>query len=284
MGPRVSRWLLATGFCHNGDVEDRGKTIVVMPAYGAANTLKRVYDDIPKDVVDEILVVDDVSPDNTVEVARSLPVDLIVHERNTGYGGNQKTCYNEALRRGADYVVMLHADYQYDGRMIRAAVDILRMGNCDVVLGNRIRTRREALKGGMPLIKYLANRGLTIIENMLSGQNLGEWHSGFRAYNRKVLETIPFDRNSDNFVFDSQFLIQSVHFGFKMGDLPVPVRYFDEASSINFRSSAVYALQTLATFGSWFLHKWGVVRNPLFVPREPETRVEGGGAVESTGV
>jgi glycosyltransferase involved in cell wall biosynthesis len=251
-----------------------------MPAYRAANTLKRVYDDIPKDAVDEILVVDDVSPDNTVEIARSLPVDLIVHERNTGYGGNQKTCYREALERGADFVVMLHADYQYDGRMIRAAVDILRMGNCDVVLGNRIRTRAEALAGGMPLVKYVANRGLTIIENVLSGQNLGEWHSGFRAYSRRVLETVPFERNSDSFVFDSQFLVQCVHFGFKMGDLPVPVRYFDEASSIDFKSSTIYALDTLKTFGQWFLHKWGVARNPLFEPRVAPPPVSGRRAVE----
>jgi glycosyltransferase involved in cell wall biosynthesis len=249
-------------------VTERGKTIVVMPAYKAANTLKRVYDDIPKDAVDEILVVDDVSPDNTVEIARGLPVDLIVHERNTGYGGNQKTCYREALARGADFVVMLHADYQYDGRMIRAAVDILRMGNCDVVLGNRIRTRAEALAGGMPLVKYVANRGLTIIENVLSGQNLGEWHSGFRAYSRAVLEAVPYHKNSDDFVFDSQFLVQSVHLGFKLGDIPVPVRYFDEASSISIRNSSVYALQTLKTFVQWHAHRAGIARCELFDPEQ----------------
>ena len=245
---------------------------MVMPAYKAANTLQRVYDDIPKDAVDEILVVDDLSPDNTAEIARSMPVDLIVHEKNTGYGGNQKTCYREALERGADYVVMLHADYQYDGRMIRAAVDIMRTGNCDVVLGNRIRTRAEALKGGMPLVKYLANRGLTVIENVLSGQNLGEWHSGFRAYTREVLETVPFERNSDDFVFDSQFLVQSVHFGFKLGDLPVPVRYFDEASSINFKNSSIYALETLRTFGQWYLHRAGLLKNRLFEPVDAAKR------------
>ena len=242
---------------------------MVMPAYKAANTLQRVYDDIPKDAVDHVIVVDDVSPDNTVEVAKTLPVELIVHEKNTGYGGNQKTCYRTALEQGADFVVMLHADYQYDGRMIAAAVDIIRMGNCDVVLGNRIRTRSEALAGGMPLVKYLANRGLTIIENVLSGQNLGEWHSGFRAYSRRVLETIPFERNSDNFVFDSQFLIQAVHHGFKIGDLPVPVRYFDEASQINFTNSSIYALDTLKTFGQWYLHKWGIAQNELFAPVAP---------------
>lgn len=247
-----------------------GKTIVVMPAYKAANTLKRIYDDIPKDVVDEVIVVDDQSPDNTVEVARTLPVSLIVHEKNTGYGGNQKTCYREALARGAEYVIMLHADYQYDARMIPAAVQLMKLGILDVVLGNRIRTRREALDGGMPLVKYVANRGLTFIENMLSGQNLGEWHSGFRAYNRRVLETVPFELNSDNFVFDSQFLVESVHYGFRIGDIPVPVRYFDEASSISFSSSTRYALTTLSTFGEWYLHRMGLRRSQRFLAEVPQ--------------
>jgi glycosyltransferase involved in cell wall biosynthesis len=244
------------------------KTIVVMPAYKAANTLVRVYEDIPKDHVDEILVVDDRSPDNTVEIARSLPVHLIVHEKNTGYGGNQKTCYDWALEHGADFVIMLHADYQYDARMITTAVEILRHGICDVILGNRIRTRAEALAGGMPKAKYFANRGLTILENLLSGQNLGEWHSGFRAYSRAVLEAVPYHRNSDNFVFDSQFLVQSVNLGFKLGDIPVPVRYFDEASSISIRASSVYALQTLKTFVQWHAHKAGIARCDLFEPEQ----------------
>ncbi|MFP8879892.1 MAG: glycosyltransferase family 2 protein [Myxococcota bacterium] len=247
-------------------MSERDKTIVVVVAYNAAHTLKWVIDDIPKDVVDEILVVDDASADNTAQVAQQLPVELLVADRNRGYGGNQKSAYREALDRGAEYVVMIHGDYQYDARMVGAAVDIIRTGNCDVVLGNRIRTRAEALAGGMPRIKYFANRGLTIIENVLSGQNLGEWHSGFRAYSRDVLETIPFERNSDDFVFDSQFLIQCVHFGFKMGDIPVPVRYFDEASSINLLASSKYALDTLRHFGLWFLHKWRIVKIPLFMP------------------
>jgi glycosyltransferase involved in cell wall biosynthesis len=240
------------------------KTIVVMPAFNAANTLQRVYEDIPKDQVAEIIVVDDCSRDRTVEIARKLPVTLIQHERNTGYGGNQKTCYRTALEHGADYVVMIHGDYQYDARMLPTAIEVLRHGICDVILGNRIRTRREALAGGMPKSKYFANRGLTILENMLSGQNLGEWHSGFRAYSRKVLETLPWQRNSDNFVFDSQFLVQCVHFGFKLGDVPVPVRYFDEASSISLWNSSVYALKTLATFGAWHLHRTGLRRSVLF--------------------
>ncbi len=241
------------------------KTIVVMPAYNAANTLERCYGDIPKDHVDEVIVVDDCSKDDTVEIAKKLPVTLIEHETNTGYGGNQKTCYDTALEHGADFVIMIHADYQYDARMISAAVETMRLGICDVVLGNRIRTRREALAGGMPVKKYFANRGLTVIENLLSGQNLGEWHSGFRAYTRQVLEALPYHRNSDDFVFDSQFLVQSVHFGFKLGDVPVPVRYFDEASSINVRRSAIYATLTMRTFFQWHLHRLGVWKNRLFV-------------------
>ncbi len=240
------------------------RVVVVMPAYNAANTLERCYADIPKDYVDEVIVVDDCSKDDTCAIARKLPVTLIQHAQNKGYGGNQKTCYAAALEHGADHVIMIHADYQYDARAIPTAVGILRLGICDVVLGNRIRTRREALEGGMPLAKYFANRGLTIIENLLSGQNLGEWHSGFRAYTRRVLETLPYHKNSDDFVFDSQFLVQCVHFGFKLGDIPVPVRYFDEASSINMRRSAIYATLTLRTFLQWHAHRLGLWKSPLF--------------------
>jgi glycosyltransferase involved in cell wall biosynthesis len=240
------------------------RTIVVMPAYKAGRTLERVYKDIPRDLVDEVIVVDDKSPDDTAEVARRLPVTLIEHEVNTGYGGNQKTCYRTALEHGADYVIMVHGDYQYDARMIPACIEVLRLGICDVLLGNRIRTRGEALAGGMPRVKYLANRGLTFIENLLSGQNLGEWHSGFRAYRREVLERIPFERNSDDFVFDTQFLVQSIHFGFRVGDVPVPVRYFDEASSIDLKSSAVYALRSMATFADWYGHRLGLRSSHLF--------------------
>jgi glycosyltransferase involved in cell wall biosynthesis len=240
------------------------RTIVVMPSYNAGRTLERVYKDIPRDLVDEVIVVDDKSPDDTAEVARRLPVTLIEHEVNTGYGGNQKTCYRAALERGADYVIMVHGDYQYDARMIPSCLEVLRLGICDVLLGNRIRTRSEALAGGMPRVKYLANRGLTFIENLLTGQNLGEWHSGFRAYRREVLERIPFERNSDDFVFDTQFLLQSIHFGFRVGDVPVPVRYFDEASSIDLKSSAVYAMRSLATFAEWYAHRLGLRRSHLF--------------------
>ena len=243
------------------------RTIVVMPAYNAANTLERTCNDLPMDFVDEVLIVDDCSTDNTVELATKLGLTIVQHEKNKGYGGNQKTCYAKALEMGADYVVMIHPDYQYDARTIPAAIEILKLGICDVILGNRIRTRREALDGGMPVAKYFANRGLSIIENLLSGQNLGEWHSGFRAYTRHALETLPYERNSDDFVFDSQFLVQCVHFGLKLGDIPVPVRYFDEASSINLSRSTTYALLTLRTFLQWHLHKVGL-RNPLFAPLE----------------
>jgi hypothetical protein len=159
---------------------------------------------------------------------------------------------------------MLHPDYQYDARVIPAALEILKVGVCDVILGNRIRTRAEARAGGMPWVKYLSNRGLTFIENILAGQNLGEWHSGFRAYRREVLETLPFEANSDDFVFDSQFLVQSVHFGFKVGDIPIPVRYFDEASSIGFLPAAKYAVQTMGVFAQWFAHRLGLRRSGLF--------------------
>jgi glycosyltransferase involved in cell wall biosynthesis len=244
------------------------RTIIVLPAYNAEATLERLVRSIPAGCCDEILLVDDASRDRTVAVARGLPVTVIEHAENRGYGANQKTCYREALARGADYVAMLHPDFQYDARLIPAAFDVLRVGVCDVVLGNRIRTRREALEGGMPLVKYLANRLLTMIENVLAGQNLGEWHSGFRAYRREVLETLPLERNSDDFVFDSQVLLQCVQFGFKLGDLPMPVRYLEESSSIDLSRSTVYALATLWTFGVWLAHRSGLARSPLFTPRD----------------
>lgn len=249
------------------------RTLVVMPAYNAAGTLEATLQALPDGCCDEVLVVDDASTDATVEVARRLPVTLVRHRQNRGYGGNQKTCYREALARGADFVVMVHPDDQYDARLVPAAVDILRLGVLDLVLGNRIRTRREALAGGMPRVKYLANRGLTLIENMLTGQNLGEWHSGFRAYRRELLEAVPFERNSDDFVFDSQLLLQAVHFGFRVGDIPMPVRYFDEASSISLRRASTYALSTLGTLAGWYAHRLRLRRSPLFTPHEDRPAV-----------
>jgi hypothetical protein len=199
-----------------------------------------------------------------VEIARRLGITTIRHEVNRGYGGNQKTCYAEALARDADIVVMVHPDYQYDARVIGAMVTFLRLDTCDVVLGSRIRTRREALGSGMPAWKYVANRGLTLLENLVLGQNVGDFHTGLRAYTRQVLETIPFQRNSDDFVFDTQFLVQAVHFGFRIGDVPVPSRYFAEASSINFSRSVRYGLGTLGALGRFVLQRVGLARLEVF--------------------
>jgi len=240
------------------------RVFVVMPAYNAEQTIQATWDDIDRSLVSEVILVDDCSKDRTSEVAASLGITVIRHERNTGYGGNQKTCYREALARGADIVVMIHPDYQYDARALPAMVTFLRLGTCDVVLGSRIRTRAEALAGGMPLWKYLANRLLTFTENLVLGQNVGDFHTGLRAYTRQVLETIPFEQNSDDFVFDTQFLVQAVRFGFRIGDVPVPARYFEEASSINLRRSTRYGLLTLAALLRYVWWKLGFDRSGMF--------------------
>lgn len=241
------------------------RIIAVMPAYNAERTLASTLADMPPGCVDEIILVDDGSKDRTVEVAREMGLTVIVHPQNRGYGGNQKTCYREALDRGADIVVMIHPDYQYDSRVIPHAVGFIEMGICDVVLGNRIRSRQEAMTGGMPVYKYLSNRFLTSFENFTLGQNLGDFHSGFRVYSKAVLQRIPFEKNSDDFVFDTQFLVQAVRFGFRLGDIPVPVRYFDEASSINFRRSLKYGISTLGVVGQYWLDRLGIRRSPLFI-------------------
>jgi len=238
-----------------------------MPAYNAAETLQATLADLDRSLVDEVVLVDDCSSDGTAELARSLGLRTIVHETNTGYGGNQKSCYREALALDADIVVMIHPDYQYDARVLPAMVRFLRLGICDVVLGSRIRSRSEALAAGMPVWKYVANRGLTLIENMVLGQNVGDFHTGLRAYTVDVLKTAPWERNSDDFVFDTQFLVQAVHFGFRVGDVPVPCRYFEEASSINFTRSARYGLLTLATMGAFLAAKVGL-RTPTLKPRD----------------
>jgi len=240
------------------------KVIAVLPAYNAERTLAATLADIPTGAVDEVVLVDDGSTDRTVSVARDMGLTVIQHPQNRGYGGNQKTCYHYALDHGADVVVMIHPDYQYDSRVIPHAIGFIELGICDVVLGSRVRSRREALAGGMPKYKYVANRLLTGFENLALGQNLGDFHSGFRVYRREVLERIPFDRNSDDFLFDTQFLIQAVHFGFRLGDVPVPVRYFAEASSINFRRSVKYGIATIAAVGGWWLHRARLRRSPLF--------------------
>lgn len=233
----------------------KAKIIVVMPAYNAEKTIAKTVQDIPPGIVDEIIVVDDASRDNTAAMARELGLQVHVHEKNLGYGGNQKTCYQKALEQGADIVVMVHPDYQYDSRLIPYMIKPLAEGLYDVMLGSRIRTRAEALAGGMPLYKYISNRALTLLENVFFGQNLSEFHTGFRAYTRKVLETIPWQNNSDNFVFDTEFLAEAVYFGFRLGETPVPARYFKEASSINFLNSTVYGLATIAVVVKFVLQK-----------------------------
>jgi glycosyltransferase involved in cell wall biosynthesis len=240
------------------------KVIAVMPAYNAEQTLAATLADVPPGSVDEVILVDDASKDNTVSIAREMGLTVIAHPANRGYGGNQKTCYRLALEHGADIIVMIHPDYQYDSRVIPHAVGILELGICDVVLGSRIRTRQEALSGGMPVYKYISNRILTLTENFALGQNLGDFHSGFRAYRREVLERIAFERNSDDFVFDTQFLVQAVRMGYRLGDIPVPVRYFPEASSINFRRSLTYGLRTLAVVAEYWLDRLRLRRSPLF--------------------
>ena len=239
------------------------KVVVVMPAYKAAQTLERTYRDIPG-VVDTVILVDDASDDDTAEVARSLGIETVVHKQNRGYGANQKSCYDAALAHDPDVVVMVHPDYQYDPRLIPYFIGYLEMNVCDVMLGCRIRTRRETLQGGMPIYKYLSNRLLTIFENFALGQNVGDFHSGFRVYTREVLETIPYHRNSDDFVFDTEFLAQAVYFGFRIGDSPMPVRYFEEASSINFTRSLRYGLSTMLTMAKFTLQKWKFANFKIF--------------------
>ncbi len=243
------------------------KVIAVLPAYNAELTLEKTIRDIPPGSVSEIILVDDCSKDGTVALARKLGLVTIVHEKNLGYGGNQKTCYREALKRGADVVIMIHPDYQYDARLAPIMTGLISAGVCDVVFGNRIRTRWEALAGGMPLYKYAFNRLLTGFENFVTGQNLGEWHSGLRAYSRKVLETLPWELNSDDFVFDQQFIIQAAACRFRLGDVPVAARYFPEASSINFRRSCVYGLSALWTLGQFALQRLGLVRFAILTPK-----------------
>ena len=244
------------------------KIVAVMPAYNAARTLEATVRDIPAGAVDEIIVVDDASSDLTVAIAERLGLTVVRHEANRGYGANQKTCYGLALERGADIVIMIHPDYQYDSRLTPYFVGFIRDGYFDVMLGTRIRTRKEALEGGMPLYKYFANRFLTLIENMATAQNLSEWHTGFRAFSRRVLETVPWERNSDDFVFDSQMLVQCVAFDFRVGELPVPVRYHESASSINLRRSITYGLRTLQAVATYLLHRLRIIRSPLFLPKK----------------
>jgi glycosyltransferase involved in cell wall biosynthesis len=239
------------------------RIVVVMPAYNAARTLEQTYREIPLDLVDEVLVIDDASQDDTVAVARGLGLPTFVHTENRGYGGNQKTCYTEALRLGADVTVMLHPDYQYTPKLIAAMVGMIVDGPFDVVLGSRILGGR-ARQGGMPLYKYVSNRFLTAAQNALQGAKLSEYHTGYRAFARSVLETIPLLENSDDFVFDNQMLAQILHWGFEIGEVSCPAAYFAEASSINFRRSVTYGIGCLTTAAQFFLQRHGIASFPIF--------------------
>ena len=244
---------------------DGRKVSVVLPAYNAAKTLEQTYRDIPKGFVDEILLVDDKSHDETVAVARQLKIPTIEHAKNRGYGGNQKTCYLEILKRGADIVIMLHPDYQYSSRMVPAAGWMIASGEYDLVLGSRILSG-GALRGGMPLYKYFSNRFLTLAENLFLGQKLSEYHTGFRAFSREVLSTLPLNENSDDFVFDNQILAQAIYFGFRIGEISCPSHYFTEASSINFGRSVVYGVGVLFTALLYWGQKRGLCHSRLFDP------------------
>jgi glycosyltransferase involved in cell wall biosynthesis len=241
------------------------RVVVILPAYNAALTLERTYAEIPLDIVDEVILTDDASRDSTVELSRRLGIHTLRHESNRGYGANQKTCYAEALARGADIVVMLHPDYQYSPKLVTAMASMIASGHYDVVLGSRI-LGRGALAGGMPLYKYLANRALTFTENILLGLKLSEYHSGFRGWSRRVLQALPLDRCSDDFVFDNQMLALAAYQNFSIGEISCPTRYFAEASSINFQRSVTYGLGVLETALRYRAARWRLAAAPLFAP------------------
>lgn len=239
------------------------KVVVVMPAYKAEETLQRTYTNIPHDIVDNVILVDDASDDNTVAAAERLGLNTFIHEQNLGYGANQKTCYREALKIGADIVIMLHPDYQYEPKLVTPMAAMLASGIYDVALGSRI-VGSSPLKGGMPVYKYISNRFLTLVQNLLLGAKLSEYHTGYRAFTREVLEKLPLLANSDDFVFDNQMLTQAIAFGFRVGEISCPTKYFPEASSISFRRSLVYGLGVLKASILCRLWRWGLVRSRIF--------------------
>jgi glycosyltransferase involved in cell wall biosynthesis len=240
-----------------------GKRItVVLPAYNAAKTLRRTVEQIPREVVDDIILTDDASQDNTHELSKELGLHVIRHDTNRGYGGNQKTCYTAALARGADIVVMLHPDYQYSPRLVSAMAALITSEEYDVALGSRI-LGKGALSGGMPLYKYISNRVLTLLQNILVGQKLSEYHTGYRAWSRDVLERLPLLLGADDFIFDNEMIVQAIHFGFRIGEISCPTRYFEEASSISFRRSVTYGLGVLSTSIRYRLHHLGLLRYRL---------------------
>jgi len=240
------------------------KITVVMPAYNAENTLIKTYEEIDKNIVDEIILTDDASKDNTVEIAKKLNLKTVIHQNNKGYGANQKTCYTTALKNNPDIIIMLHPDYQYTPKLIPAMAYLIAVDEYDVVFASRI-LGRGALKGGMPLYKYIANRILTFIENIFLGQKLTEYHTGYRAYKSEVLKNIPFLKNSDDFVFDNEIIAQITYFGYRIAEISCPTKYFPEASSINFRRSVKYGFGVLATMIKYVLHKWNIKKYNILI-------------------
>ena len=240
------------------------KLIIVLPAYNASKTLQKTYNEIPFDIVDEVILVDDLSSDNTVEIATQIGIKhIIIHKKNTGYGGNQKSCYNKALQLDADIIIMLHPDYQYDPRLIHSMSYLIANKVYPVVIGSRI-LGKGALKGGMPVYKYIANRFLTFTQNVLMNQKLSEYHTGYRAFSRESLLAINFNENSDDFVFDNQMLAQIFHKGYEIAEITCPTKYFEEASSINLSRSITYGLGVLKTSIAYFLDKKKISPSKLF--------------------
>lgn len=240
------------------------KLVVVLPAYNAEQTLQSTFNEIPMDIVDEVVLVDDASSDNTTELGRKLGINHIIrHEKNRGYGGNQKTCYKKAMELDADIVIMLHPDYQYTPQLIPAMASMIASGLYDMVLGSRI-LGKGALAGGMPLYKYIANRMLTFIQNILINQKLSEYHTGYRAYSREILETIDFEQNSEDFIFDNEFISQTVFAKFRIGEVSCPTKYFEEASSINFGRSVTYGLGVLRVSFQHFFSRIGLSKSSLY--------------------
>jgi glycosyltransferase involved in cell wall biosynthesis len=250
---------------------DNRKICVVLPAYNAARTLEMTVREIPADIVDDVILVDDASTDDTMQLAKKLGVFAVRHDRNRGYGGNQKTCYRLALERGADIVIMLHPDYQYTPKLLLPMASMLSSGFFDVVLGSRI-LGTGALAGGMPLYKYIANRILTLAQNIVIGHKLSEYHTGYRGFTRSVLAALPLERNSDDFIFDNQMLAQVIYLGFRVGEISCPAKYFAEASSINFRRSVTYGLGVLKTSLVFRLARLGFDRGTIFEGLRKKTR------------
>lgn len=243
------------------------KIVVVLPAYNAAKTLQQTYAEIPFDIVDEVVLVDDQSKDETVQRAKEIGINHIIqHQKNRGYGGNQKSCYDKALSLGADIVIMLHPDYQYTPKLIPSIAHLIANGLYQVVLGSRI-LGNGALRGGMPIYKYIANRILTFVQNILVGQKLSEYHTGYRAFSKDVLEKVNYGADSDDFVFDNEMLSQIIYFGYEIAEVTCPTKYFEEASSINFKRSAVYGLGVLRVSIVHRLCKWGLIKRKMYLPK-----------------